>query len=470
MSRRPRRSPGPRPAAGVGRGWVAGAEVRVELAGHTARLGALRAHPERYASWFAAARRRPGHGICRCTRSGERLVIREIAGVFHLARWPRSGDNHRPGCPFFTADSRHSGAHTGPTRAAITVSAHGTRIAVDYAFSTALPDPSGDDLPPQTLEAELLGGARPQTATMTGLGLLHWLWETSGLNTWPPTADPDTPDPPASARDRRGERSARPRRSWRDVHDALQAVLGALRLGDHPAPSLAYVVAPYRPGVPDPARDARLTQFLRPLEHPEQVVIRGGPRRGHTRTLRHRRLLLAELKHDPAAAEHGQRLALRHFPRPVFLTAELGAHLTRRFPAAFSDRRGPRSRRIVLALVEGTAHGYLRLVDAAVMLTTSDYLPADSSHEARLAEHLVASGREFTKPLRYGREDTTLPDFVLTDTDPATVIEVWGITGRADYEQRRRTKLEHYAAEGTPVIAWDVTSGPPPPVRARPDR
>lgn len=289
--------------------------VRVEIAGHLVRLDELRARPQRYARWFAAARRHPGHATCRCTREGERLVIRQVAGVDHLARWPRTRDNHRPGCPFFTVDSRHASADAA-ARAAITVTEHGTRIAVGYAFTTTedlgdAEDDSGDDEP-----TGLLGGARPHTATVTGLGLLHWLFEASGLNTWPPTDAPG---------------SQRPRRGWADVHAALVEVLAGLRLGAHPAPRLAYVVAPYRPGRPEPARDARLAEFLRPLEHLEQVTIRGGPRRGHTRTLRHRRLLCGELK-DLTDTKHGHKLTLHHFPRPIFSPDDLATDLARRHP------------------------------------------------------------------------------------------------------------------------------------------
>lgn len=243
------------------------AGVRVELAGHVVRLNELRARPQRYARWFAAARRHPGHATCRCTRDGERLVIREIAGTYHLARWPRTRDNHRPGCPFFTIESRHASTRSA-ARAAITATDHGTRITVGYAFITADPTDGSTVDDHEDNHRGLVVGTRAHTATVTGLGLLHWLFEASGLNTWPPS-------------ETRGTRRAEPsRRDWADVHTALVQVLAELRLGEHPAPRLAYVVAPYRPGRPDPARDARIAEFLRPLEHPEQVTIRGGPRRG----------------------------------------------------------------------------------------------------------------------------------------------------------------------------------------------
>ena len=451
---------------------LAGRDVRVELAGHSVRLAELRARPQRYARWFAQARRDPGHARCRCRAAGERLVIRELAGTYHLARWPQTKDNHHPACPFFSTDSAHSAAAAagdGAHRDAITVSEHGIRIAVGYAFSTVLSDTDLDehDEACAVEVAELLGGARPTTATITGLGLLQWLWESAGLNTWPPATDGggEEEDADHAADDSARRRRPQPRREWVGVHAALVAVLAGLRLGDQPAPALCHVVAPYRPGRPDPAREARLAEFLRPLEQPEYIRIPGGPRRGQTRQVRHRRLLLGELK-DLTATEHGHKLTLRHFPRPVFLTGEQHRHLTRRFPAAFSPRRGPTARRLLLALIEGSPQGYLRLVDAAAQLASSGYVPADSSHEVIMADRLVAAGRAFTKPLRYGGE-AALPDFVLTDTDPPTIVEVFGVIGRADYEARKKIKLRHYADAGVPQISW-VLPGPPPPIPAPP--
>ncbi|MFC5066374.1 DUF1173 family protein, partial [Actinomycetospora atypica] len=194
-------------------------------------------------------------------------------------------------------------------------------------------------------------------------------------------------------------------------------------------------------------------EFLRPLEHPEQITIRGGPRRGQTRILRHRRLLCGELK-ALAETEHGHKLTLRHFPRPIFLSDDLAADLSRRFPAPFSSRRGPTARRVVLALIEGTPRGHLRLVNAAVMLTTDVYIPVDSSHELTMANALIAAQRGFRKPLRYDHDEAGLPDFVLTDlitnggtaesNGPAAVIEVWGVANSRTYEQRKLAKLARY--------------------------
>lgn len=416
---------------------LGGRDVRVELAGHVVRLAELRSRPERYEHWFRQARRHPGHARCLCGRGGQRLVIRQVAGRFHLARWPETANGHVPGCPFFPTDSRYSAAGSH-ARDAITISPEGTRIAVAVSFSSTVVHPQDADRPgdPDAEDAAapaLLGQHGLSGSTLSQLGLLHYLWERAGLTTWRPG----------------------PRRRWADCHAALALALGELRLGELAAPRLLHVVAPYRPGEHDPARAARLAGFLRPLEHPDRVRIRGGPRRGATRHLLHRRLLLGELK-DLTATDRGHQLRLRHFPRPVFLSDAEHEHLTRTYPAAFAERRGPSARRVVLALVEGTPHGHLRLADAALILTSSDYLPADSAHEVALADALVTAGRGFTKPLVDGGE-AVFPDVVLIDTDPPTVVDIWGVPGRADREHRKQQKRARDAAEDTPVIDWVVT-------------
>ena len=140
----------------------------------------------------------------------------------------------------------------------------------------------------------------------------------------------------------------------------------------------------------------------------------------------------------------------------MFLTGEQRSDLTRRHPTAFAAPADATDRRIVvLALIEGTPHGYLRLVDPTAMLVSPDYIPADSSHELTMSRALIDAHRAFTKPLRYDRRDAVFPDFVLTDTGPPTVIEVWGITGRADYENRKHTKQAHYAGtERFTLVEW----------------
>lgn len=127
----------------------------------------------------------------------------------------------------------------------------------------------------------------------------------------------------------------------------------------------------------------------------------------------------------------------------------------------------PGSEQILLALIQRSETGNLSIVAAATMLTNRRLVPADSGHEVVMADALAAAGRAFYKPLRYDGDADLLPDFVLTDTDPLTAVEVWGMLGRADYAARQRTKVAQYRLKQTPLIEWDP-SGPLPDLAIRP--
>jgi hypothetical protein len=137
------------------------------------------------------------------------------------------------------------------------------------------------------------------------------------------------------------------------------------------------------------------------------------------------------------------------------------ASLARSYRPAFSEaaaQLGGRTRRIGLFLVDRSKAGYLRVEDAAVMLTNALYIPADSTHEILMADALAEAGRSFTKPVRYDVADDVFPDFVLTGTPGRPVyVEVYGMTGTSAYAERKRIKQAWYRANDVPVIEWSVT-------------
>ena len=147
---------------------------------------------------------------------------------------------------------------------------------------------------------------------------------------------------------------------------------------------------------------------------------------------------------DMARSKHGWRISLRNTRTSVFADNALIGRLRRSYPVVFSNARPDGSRQMVLLVVDRAPRGYLRLVDAAALLATANFLPADSGFEVRMADALVAAGRRFVKPLRYDHADEILPDFVLGDVDPPVAIEVWGVTGRALYEVNRQRKRQVY--------------------------
>lgn len=381
----------------------------------------LRRTPGAYRALVEQAKVTDGCGWCLCTAPAPRLVIRHRAGVYYLACWPGGGVEHAERCEFHNDGAAWSGrshyhdgaldeADDGTATVALAVPLRVRTEAADTPTAAAAP-----------------GGPGATRARMSLLGLLHYLWERAELTTWDPS--------PSSAR----------RPGWAWCSPRLQAATAGVSSSGLELDESCYVIPPFDPATPE-RHQAAFEQFTAQLGEHDGVARRG--------------LLLGAVR-SWTPTRYGQRCDLRHHRTPLYFSTALHARLQRAAPAAMAEQRPAGSEQIVLALVSRSERGNLSAVAAAVMLTNAGFVPADSSHEVVMADSLTAAGRSFTKPLRYDAEAVTLPDFVLTDTDPATVVEVWGMLGREDYAARKQGKITYYRDEGTPLIEWD-TRGPLP--------
>lgn len=407
----------PRPSAAVDR--RRGGQVR--LADRTVDLARLRAQPGAHRALLERARTVEGHGWCLCAEPAPRLVIRNRSGTYYLACWPGGGAEHSSGCDFH----RDGGAWSGRSSyrsGALTEELDGTaRASLSVPLSVRAGEP--ETRPDHRTPPHGSGGGR-----MSLLGLLHYLWERAELTTSPPG-----------------------RRNWADCHPALLQAAGQIMIGDRPLTGSCYVVPPFDPAVPDRHR-ASCERFINGLG-----TFAGRTRRG----------LIVGAVRALAETPYGHRIDLRHHRSPLFVSGALYDRLRRAAPSVFAESRPPGSEQILLALIQRSETGNLSIVAAATMLTNRRLVPADSGHEVVMADALAAAGRAFYKPLRYDGDADLLPDFVLTDTDPLTAVEVWGMLGRADYAARQRTKVAQYRLKQTPLIEWDP-SGPLPDLAIRP--
>lgn len=80
-----------------------------------------------------------------------------------------------------------------------------------------------------------------------------------------------------------------------------------------------------------------------------------------------------------------------------------------------------------------------------------------------MANLLVEQQRRFRKPLRYDGVAAMFPDFILTDLQPETPMEIYGFSGEA-YEERKRQKMADYQKLGTPYWHWDLQASRRPPL------
>ncbi|MFD9562218.1 DUF1173 family protein [Streptomyces sp. NPDC059994] len=389
----------------------------VRIAGQVTALSAVRRNPTRFAGVFSAARSEDGCAYCLCRTPPLRLVIRARAGRFHLAGWPDEGSQHAFGCAFHKLEGDLSGR---PSRSmsGILQTPDGTAILLHVPLTI---DTSGEAAPatPPLLPAESAG---PVSRHPVGLlGLMHFLWEEAQLNQW--------------------NRGAGHSRSWHTCRGRLLGLLDDCTVNAVPLDEALYVVPPFRPSTAA-AHDAALEWFCQRL----------GQHQGKTQ----RGLMLGEVK-EIRTSPHGHRIALRHLDRGLFTTSRQLERWRRSYVPTFASAAGDTARRIGLLVVEPSRSGsVLKAVEAAFMLTNTNYIPVESSYELRMADALAAAGRRMIKPLRWDRSDELFPDFVLTDTEPPTYVEVYGVKGRASYDIRKRIKQATYVQQGRSVIEWEI--------------
>jgi hypothetical protein len=391
-----------------GRGWIRVADRE------PVPLRALRASPERHARQLERARAERARVECLCRPAAPpRLVVRTRTGRFHLARWPGTGHEHDPACPFYSASPADSGR--AGCVGAIEEGEDGITVRLAAALTLA-----SADARVRHGEGERGDGAGRRRVGL--LALLHLLWETSALNVL--------------------DAARSSGRTWSQCHRLLTHAAHACTVNDAPLSEVMHIPPPYH----GPSCDAcgEFAHFFSRLSDRT-----GGARR--------RGMILGEIK-EIAATRYGALIRIRHLRRAVFLTAELNERLALSYRLALSAP--PLARRIGLYLVEATAQGNLRLIDAALMLAHPGYLPADSILEVQMANALLAAGRTVLKPLRY-RGEAVFPDFVLLDAAAPIYVEVYGVVGREAYEQRKREKQRYYRESGIEVIAWEAGDAMP---------
>ncbi|MEU5476856.1 DUF1173 family protein [Streptomyces mirabilis] len=410
---------GPRPAFSPP-GAAGGSPHRVRLAGTVLPLASVRRDRARLATLFRKARAEYGCAYCLCCPGRDlRLVIRVRDGRYHLAGWPGEGDEHAADCEFHKLAPALSG-RTSYAEGAIVERPDTLSVRLNQPLALRLTGAAPPPAAPGTTDAEARRGVGL-------LGVTQLLWEIAGLN----HRTPDTP-----------------RTIWSSCHRRVSSHLPHITVSGEPLETVLYLVPPFRRDTAPSAGHA-LKAFTERLVPGPRVARHG--------------LVMGEIK-EIGQTRYGLQMSLRHFPRRLYLDDALLARLTRSYPRALSPSAAAsrKARQVGLFVVARSSGGHLSVVDGSVMLTTREYLPADSLHEVTMAEALTAGGLRFHKPLRY--EGTgVFPDFVISNAgrDPVYV-EVYGVRGREGYDLRRRRKQELYRASGIPVIAWTVSEPLPP--------
>ncbi len=376
--------------------------------------------PEAYATVLSRAKGVPGYALCQCTTPNPKLVIRiarrRLGDYYLLAKWPLQGIEHDMNCRFGRSHSGQ-GSGNGQRIPAVVETEDGFSIRPDFSLRRLSIGVRKD---PAMIRPEVRAQAsRPQRAKLGLLGALYYFWETARLNHF----------------------SGSIQRTWADVYPRLDNVLAQGTFGKHSLQDTLYLVPPY-----DAESKSRINQTW-------DAFVEG---RSRTEKVIPMFLVMGEIK-EVGSTIFSMVTWLRNHKTPLYMDFKLADAVAARYPseeAALCEGLA-QSRVMGLFLVEQSDNGYLNVQNAALMLCSRDYIPCDSGHEVRLADKMVAEGRNFEKPMFVDESLGMLPDFVDLSQPEPVFMEVWGMN-TDKYIERKREKITSYRDKGLRLWQWDA--------------
>jgi hypothetical protein len=414
--------------------------VQIMLDGVMIDAPLIRFTPQFHQDLIRRAKARFGSAICLCQDRTLPLVIREKSGKVFLAAWPEQASQHALDCPF------HSEQRPGDNLYAPgAIERKGDITQVELSHALIHPSRHADQKP------ATLGPASPpppqprdQNAplkeSLHTWGLLHYLWEESGLSRWHPGWH----------------------RDWGFVRDQLRMVAKNTLVEGR-----TLIESIYIPPVWTPIKKRDIKEHWRMFCDPLL--------RNHRRCATVNSALVIGTVRVLEPSEFGHAIQLHHHAARFYMdqrVSDNAAKFSRRGWAAAKDLEAASEEKpyIVAAMrIEATSSGALTVVEVALMRVSPRYIPVDSSYEDRLVHVLIEQERQFIKPLHYDRHHLTLPDFVLKDVKhsdqagdgykTAVALYVYGPSITVQLKPKMEAADRKYAHEaGLGYWQWDVAS------------
>lgn len=345
---------------------------------------------------------------CGCRGKGaKRLAVKYLAGSdsFWLARFGNTAGEHVADCRFSSDDDIKRGADQAAA-GVIDVQRDGN-VKVRLEIGLKIREVDHDKAPASGGNPR--SGGQSQAAIRLS-GLLGYLWDLATLNRWQPYWA--------------GNRNQHT--TFRRLHAAASTInVGELALVD---------------------------QLLVPAASPGDADANRNRERVQAAIANKRRLLIVAplASYTAERADRAKReltIAGFHGMPRVFLAEGQWDRIAKRFPLVIAGWAAG-GQTVVIAQVEvqePAGRQSARLVDAALMSVTAQWIPVESGYEREIANRLVSAGRAFYKPMRYDQNESEVhPDFVLLDCERGEVpMEVFGRSDEA-YLARKREKAAYY--------------------------
>jgi hypothetical protein len=380
----------------------------------------------------AAAKKagRCGWFRCACRDDIELAVmVRARQPLPYLALMPGTSLQHRPWCAF------HRAPITSHVSDAITEDDDGA-LRVRLNFRLGMPPP--DKEPGTTIINE--GPLRTRQAPTRQLnkfgpdGLLRLLFSEAGMHRWPRTDQTAT---------------AAAAGSWKPMYARLLQTLGWIDAQGQLSGSLKAYTRIGTPGTVAAFDAGTVIALVDVIERVE------APKNG--------------FNWKCYLAGWGENFLLISPAQVRALLAQLRFH-QKRIEATLAEKLPvlPREMEVwwgclLVRVEQGTIGKRYRVLDHAALRTDRHGIPAESLDEIEMTQHLIELGRSFCKPLFPGELVAVpwrRPDFILEDTAQPCCIEVAGLDGVYDYNDRDDERLDDYKKAGVPCRRWK--RGDPP--------
>lgn len=355
---------------------------------------------------------------CCCTGKKTTLSVYHKKNKFYIRAYPRTKANHQPLCRFFglpehldqdeqyTKRAKKINVATGEIqlRGILPVTVKGVQL-----------DTPEDDQLAKHRRVNKKGVA--QYNCITALGLLNELWAGGGLNTHNPNASNPV----------KWDQAIKKISRW-----ASKVTYNKIALSERLA-------------------------FLGSTSHYSgQDMFTQVAQLHNTDDTRNNRFYVVCTISDMRPSRFSQEICVNGSNRRIYCKQTLIDTFNRRYPVAcklMTDDN--RFHCLALLSCHWSATGkHLSCEQGALLPIDNHCIPFDSRYEYRVSQELVRQRRHFTKPLKMVADEHFLPDFVLLDTDPSTVLEVYGMTNLEEYVAHMEVKNAYYKKNKTPLWTW----------------
>ncbi|MEJ0062659.1 MAG: DUF1173 family protein [Alphaproteobacteria bacterium] len=352
--------------------------------------------------------------LCLC---GNKQVAKELyvakRNFYYLARMPGTGKLHAPWCDFYGDADGGPGSKSQP---AIIEKEDGR---LDVNLWSPLTRPAKTTAPSSETKSRQIERPGVSRASITLLGLLYKLWQDGNLHVWYPVR--------------------KYARTINTIHKSLNEIAAYMDIGDDGLQD-RFIVTKYQDSWP--ASEAKTREAI-------DAITKGKDSAA---------ILIGELEDwRPSQKEQGGAgLKIRYLKDCVWMGKELAERIETSFQRekACIDDKNQKIMVICTVFQNGVT---LNADDAALMRTSKEYIPVESSYELEVTRRLIEQERKFKKPVRMDENDQR-PDFILLDTDPNWFMEVFGIDNDEAYTARKHEKLAAYQQQGIPCWSWEATS------------